>query len=133
MKDYSELSNFEINKAVADIATNGTWHLEPSHPNNTTGGWLYGSNGIQTYPMPDYCNNPADAWPIIVENRISLNWSETEKSWCAHVGGVMTEGCWCWDDDPSHHHDGSNPLRAAMVTFLMMKDRESGHAKTSSV
>lgn len=40
----------------------------------------------------------------------------------------MTEGCWCWDDDPSHHHDGSNPLRAAMVTFLMMKDGENSHA-----
>lgn len=72
MKDYASMSDFEINKSVADIAMNGTWHVKPSHPDNDTGGWLYGSNGIQTHELPDYCNNPADAWPIITENRISI-------------------------------------------------------------
>lgn len=51
MKDYASMSDFEINKRVADIAMNGTWHVRPSHPDNDTGGWLYGSNGIQTYPF----------------------------------------------------------------------------------
>ncbi|ENR1383134.1 DUF2591 family protein, partial [Yersinia enterocolitica] len=108
MKDYSAMSDEDINKLVAG-------HISFADK------VMVGTGQI------DYCNNPADAWPIIIENKISLNWSETEKLWCAHVGGVMTEGCWCWDDDPSHHHDGSNPLRAAMVTLLMMKDRESSH------
>ncbi|MGE4773656.1 phage protein NinX family protein [Yersinia enterocolitica] len=120
MKGYSAMSDFEINKAVADIAMNGTWHLEPSHPNNTTGGWLYGSNGIQTYPMPDYCNNPADAWHIIVENKIWLR--ELFGKWQSRgfptnnnpLSEVM------WQDD--------NPLRSCMIVFLMMKDRESSHA-----
>ncbi|EPW5280670.1 phage protein NinX family protein [Yersinia enterocolitica] len=117
MKDYSAMSDFEINKAVADIAMNGTWHLEPSHPNNTTGGWLYGSNGIQTYPMPDYCKNPADAWPIITGNEISIifNWNE----YGLHAALSELPGVYLETRD--------NPLRAAMIVFLMMKDSESSH------
>jgi coproporphyrinogen III oxidase len=76
----------------------------------------------ETSYLPDYCNNPDETWPIIIENKISLNWSETEKSWCAHVGGVMIEGCWCWDNNPTHYHDDSNPLRAAMIVFLKMNE-----------
>ncbi|WP_444655061.1 phage protein NinX family protein [Citrobacter portucalensis] len=67
-----------------------------------------------------YC--PVFQGATSVENKISLNWSEVEKSWCAHVGGVMTDGCWCWDYDPDHHQDNINPLRAAMIVFLMMQD-----------
>lgn len=119
MKDYSAMSDFEINKAVADIAMNGTWHLEPSHLNNTTGGWLYGSNGIQTYPMPDYCNSAADAYPIIMDNKISiLNLYQAcncHDGWMAKFSHVSSK-------------IESNPLRAAMIVFLMMKDRESSHA-----
>lgn len=71
--DYSQLSDFEINKRVADIVMNGTWHVRPSHPDNTTGGWLYGSNGIQTCDLPDYCNSPESAWPIIFSNRMFVD------------------------------------------------------------
>ncbi|CNF19204.1 DUF2591 family protein [Yersinia enterocolitica] len=132
MKDYSAMSDFEINKAVAI-------HLGMK-PFDEETGW----QGLTKEPYVDVvvrgagrlggfnsCNKAADAWPIIVENKISLNWSETEKLWCAHVGGVMTEGCWCWDDDPSHHHDDSNPLRAAMIVFLMMKYREADNGKAA--
>ncbi len=128
MKDYSAMSDFEINKAVADIAMNGTWHLEPSHPNNTTGGWLYGSNGIQTYPMPDYCNNPADAWPIITENKISIIHDGGENEYTACYGFKFEYGCWDLASTPEHYHTHGNPLRAAMVAFLKIKDRESSHA-----
>ncbi|WP_145585557.1 phage protein NinX family protein [Yersinia rochesterensis] len=114
MKDYSAMSDFEINKAVANIVFSG--EIPRMQEDSLEFGIL------------NYCKNPEQAWPIIAENKISLNWSEIEKEWCAHVAGVMTEGCWCWDDDPAHHHDDSNPLRAAMIVFLMMKDRESSHA-----
>ncbi|WP_075272427.1 phage protein NinX family protein [Yersinia pseudotuberculosis] len=121
MKDYSAMSDFEINKAVADIAMNGTWHLEPSHPNNTTGGWLYGSNGIQTYPMPDYCNNPADAWPIIFRERITLTPKVMGYEWDAISPVIL-------NDDIEHLHTDKNPIRAVMIVFLMMKERGSSHA-----
>lgn len=119
MKDYASMSDFEINKSVADIAMNGTWHVRPSHPDNDTGGWLYGSNGIQTHELPDYCNNPADAWPIIVGKQISLISRCANDEWKAqlHLGrdDIFDSYASCWDN---------NPLRAAMIVFLMMKDGE---------
>ena len=124
MKDYAAMSDFEINKSVADIAMNGTWHVRPSHPDNDTGGWLYGSNGIQTHELPDYCNNPADAWPIISENKISTMWMTSEKEWCAWAEGDLEEGAWCWENVPDFYHCGESQLRAAMIVFLMMREGE---------
>lgn len=58
----------------------------------------------------DPCNNAADAWPIILENGISLR--------------KLHNGRWRsineWGDSHQHNHD--NPLRAAMVVFLMMQE-----------
>ena len=115
MKDYASMSDFEINKSVADIAMNGAWHVKPSHPDNDTGGWLYGSNGIQTHELPDYCNNPADAWPIIVERKINIEWHEWKNSkWMPFALNNATAKS-CYD---------ANPLRAAMIVFLMMNGGE---------
>lgn len=108
--DYSQLSDFEINKRVADIVMNGTWHVRPSHPGNTTGGWLYGSNGIQTHDLPDYCRNPADAWPIIESNFIALHPLKHKSVWIA-----MSDG-------QEHTVRDEKPLRAAMIIFLMSKE-----------
>ena len=113
MKDYASMSDFEINKSVADIAMNGTWHVKPSHPDNDTGGWLYGSNGIQTHELPDYCNSPADAWPIITSSMISIRpvGSDGQLWEASGMAGMKAD------------YD-KNPLRAAMVVFLMMKEGE---------
>ncbi|HBU8849384.1 TPA: DUF2591 family protein [Citrobacter sedlakii] len=116
--DYSQLSDFEINKRVADIVMNGTWHVRPSHPDNTTGGWLYDSNGIQTYDLPDYCNSPESAWPIITKNRISIefdgdNSTEPQTTWCHTANLNRTCGT----------NYQKNPLRAAMITFLLMQEQ----------
>lgn len=64
------------------------------------------------------CNNPADAWPIIVENGITL---------------AFQDGNW-WADNLAYWVDGvewsiggiidKNPLRAAMIVFLMMQDAQ---------
>ncbi|EQA1694539.1 phage protein NinX family protein [Enterobacter hormaechei] len=108
--DYSQLSDFEINKRVADIVMNGTWHVRPSHPDNTTGGWLYGSSGIQTHDLPDYCNNASDAWPIISANRIAIIPAMNADKWAANHGD--------WDVFSTD----AKPLRAAMIVFLMMQD-----------
>lgn len=120
--DYSKLRDFEINKRVADIAMNGTWHVKPSHPNNDTGGWLYGSNGIQTSDLPDYCNNPADAWPIISANRISVEY-DSEDQCDVPVEWVTAYGI---DGLKVHivpHQPCDKALRSAMIVFLMMQDQ----------
>lgn len=119
--DYSQLSDFEINKRVADIVMNGTWHVRPSHPDNTTGGWLYGSNGIQTYDLPDYCNSPESAWPIIVGNDISLN--SYGSAWEASFEHDAPIGAFGTDETVTSGYEHRNPLRAAMIAFLMKQER----------
>lgn len=51
MTDYSKMSDFEINKAVAEITGDSRPKVEE---------W-----GISR-TIPDYCNNPADAWPLLL-------------------------------------------------------------------
>lgn len=78
------------------------------------------------YYGKDYCNNPADMWPIILENDISLindkgfyyatnNCYETFEP---HGLGVA-DGYFY-----SKAEDKSKLLRAAAIVFLMMKDAE---------
>ena len=85
--NYETASDDEINKAVQ--------HLKQ-------GKQLW-------YPLIDYCNNPSDAWPIIVENRISINNYEEDH----------------WEADHTDYIDSVyhiNPLRAAMIVFLKMQE-----------
>ncbi len=60
----------------------------------------------------DYCNNPADMWPIIVENKISLI-NHDDEDWFAFQWVSNDAECW-----------HKNPLRAAAIVFLMIKDAE---------
>ncbi|MCP4321484.1 MAG: DUF2591 domain-containing protein [Alteromonadales bacterium] len=83
--NYNELSDFEINKLVAEKLT-----------------------GKESIFVPDYCNNPSDAWPIIVDNRITVApYDDASQGWSATY-------------DTSFFIDDDNPLRAAMIVYLMM-------------
>jgi hypothetical protein len=54
-------------------------------------------------------NNPADAWPIIVENKINIDFQY---------------GPWPIAEYDEYIFTDKNPLRAAMVVFLMMQDHK---------
>ena len=89
MKDYASMSDIEIDTMVSKICS-------PEFHRN-------------------YCNNPADAWPIIVENKISI--------YAAVLGDSRGE----WGAESSftdYYHFHNNPLRSAMIVFLMMKEGE---------
>lgn len=105
--DYSKMSDFEINSAVSMAMARKSVKPESKY-----------------VVINDYCNNPTDSWPIIAQNKISLNHFAGEGVWCAHAEGLMTEGCWCWDVDPEYYYDNTNPLRAAMIVFLMMQENK---------
>ncbi|EFA2548329.1 DUF2591 domain-containing protein [Escherichia coli] len=116
--DYSQLSDFEINKRVAEIVIYGDWFLEPTDENPS---WFFnlGVEGKNTVKLPDYCNNPADAWPIISDNRISLMYDKSTEE--------GNEAQWCLASSPCDQHivdyaSESKLLRAAMIVFLMMQD-----------
>lgn len=104
MSKYNNLSDFEINKKVFIK--------------------LYGEKSLKDKDMfgvfnrSDYCNNPSDALPIIIENLISLvpdACIDGESTW------------WCASDISNSYISNykSNPLRAGMEVFLMMKNAEN--------
>lgn len=105
MKDYASMSDREIAEKIGKYIGLGS-----------AGGYLYMKNGYWTRFDP--CNNPADAWPILLENEISLHFNYEEWDTCtAHAGREeMLE----YEFSTFH----ANPLRAAMIVFLMMKESE---------
>lgn len=138
MKDYASMSDFEINKSVA-IALDIDMHFYiPESDDSFQSGFLptelgpiwqtsarfVGEFTVSNGNVFNPCNNPADAWPIISENKISTMWMTSEKEWCAWAEGDLEEGTWCWENVPDFYHCGESQLRAAMIVFLMMKDGE---------
>lgn len=113
MKNYEEMSDFEINKAVALIA--GVTFNDDGAPVRfvecDTGAYA-DFNEIEFDP----CNNPEDAGPIIIENRIGTIPAPDNGLWKAAHRKVGN------DDTPYHFTQDKNPLRAAMIVFLKMNE-----------
>ena len=110
--NYEEMSDLQINLLVAsaigvDAAENsGVVYCAVKHG---------GDNVVSVIGVVDYCNNPSDAWPIIV-NMISggciVQMLQAGVIVTLQGGGriqVMDK----------------NTLRAAMVVFLMMQESKS--------
>ncbi|MEP8944681.1 phage protein NinX family protein [Enterobacter ludwigii] len=111
--DYSQLSDFEINKLVA-IAT--------GHKKFNDLGWQGTQEGnyssvIVKGPIKiggfDPCNNAADAWPIIVRSKINIRFG---------AEGMACEAQFIQYGHESVEFYHVNPLRAAMIVFLKMRD-----------
>ena len=109
MKDYSKMSDFEINKAVA--ARIG---VEVQEWNGKIFGGVERKidNVTSVAGVIDYCNNPSDAWPIINIERIGVYPSEGPD----FMPWIAAKNAFSVTD--------KNPLRAAMIVYLMMKDSE---------
>lgn len=97
------MSDFEINKAAAASILSVSVESR----------WLPAI-------IPDYCNNPSDAWPIIVENGIA----PLVEDYTLNVED------WVWVVSAPRKPLGSGriarrhkkPLRAAMIVYLMMQE-----------
>lgn len=80
---------------------------------------MYGKESLKDKDMigvlgrVDYCNNPSDAMPIIIENKISIIHKKNEGLWCAYK--------------PFEFVEHVNFYRAAMELFLLMKDKENNN------
>lgn len=99
MNKYTELSDFQINKAVFIK--------------------LYGEESLKDKDMfnsfyrTDYCNNPSDAMPIIIENKIAfMPHMRLDAYLCKH-GDIEV--------------NNKILYRGAMEVFLIMKDEESNN------
>lgn len=97
--NYSEMSDYEISCEVGRAISFADYLLARSEQKN-------------------YCNSWADSGPIIQQNNISLLKCERMDSWVAGssywVDGAEWSVDWLSDDQ--------NPLRAAMIVFLMMQE-----------
>jgi len=128
MTDYSKLSDFEINCEVLAVFSPDIKHMSLSGDNSCFYDCGPTGDGWNQIDIPDFCNNPAYAWPIIVENKISVMWMTAEKEWCAWSHGDLEEGTWHWENVPDYYFCCESQLRAAMVCFLMAQ--ESNHANS---
>lgn len=106
MNKYDEMSDFEINKAVVcalGLKILSIWTVEPNV--------FITLGSSEASKKVDYCNNPADMWPIIVENKINLEYYDyPNQDWLASLAFSLQE------------FSDKKPLRAAAIVFLMMKD-----------
>lgn len=100
MNKYTELSDFEINKKVAEYLKLNTIAYERTE--------IVLFDDMDATPFAP-CNNPADAMPIIIENKIAMN--PKDDIWQCGSGWNVAEN--------------KNPLRACMEAFLMKKDAEN--------
>jgi hypothetical protein len=93
--DYSKLSDFEINKMVADRMGYKAITCEQETSEELI--VVQTDEGIRLF---DPCNTPNDAWPIILKTRAELG--NQKFKWYMR----------------------KRPLRVAMIIFLMSKERK---------
>mgnify|MGYP003652642523 CR=1 FL=1 len=124
--NYEEMSDFEINKTVAHKVysdLNGrdyTEHLVEKFFDEEGEICIFYCGG---QPL-DYCNNPSDAWSIIFDNKISLifDWEKIGLYTATGTHSVMRK---LGERKTKKEVTHENPLRAAMIVFLMMNEGES--------
>ncbi len=105
MMDYSELTGVELSLAVAK-----KWLPEKQHKYLKIKRCIHDGEYLDYLCVTfDFENNPTDAWPIILENKIDINFLKCEPHTALASNG-------------DYYIRGKNPLRAAMIVYLMMGD-----------
>lgn len=132
MKDYSAMSDDEIASDVLlalgyKMADEGYSYriFLSDNSRKDTGSKAYSK--FKFYP----CNNPADAWPIITANKITI--IACADKWIAVPIGSIIDGdtsekesmMYCNSFSNAHGVSDVNPLRAAMIVYLQMMEKKS--------
>lgn len=119
--NYEEMSDFELSCEVM-YAIHGehikNWCLSDCET------YIYdcGSIGEDFHKIDVFdINNPADMWPIILENKITTEWC-FDDDWRATVDNQFQAGAF-----NRFQSFSKNPLRAAAIVFLKMKDAEKSN------
>ena len=118
MKDYSKMSDFEICGYVSMHEHGFSWIEFDDEMSSHVKCGNEGSPGFAIVEVKDYCNNPPDAWPIMKESLIGV--TPDEDGVTMHFYGDWTAMAHC----KNLQFTDKNPLRAAMIVYLMMKDEE---------
>lgn len=125
MKTWNDLSDLEINKAIYEaigLVPDDLDILAESITNQLIKAMPFMSNEdecVCIYYGKDYCNNPADMWPIIGDRKISLHWDWEVMNECSAIGSTYVMRS-LGLRQITHEYTSKNPLRAAAIVFLMM-------------
>lgn len=103
--EYSQLSDRDIDRLVLNV-------VYGVHANDKDIQGVWARGGFK------YTTNAADSWPIIQENRISV-YPQAD-----YEGSEWLSSC--IDSQLEVEVSDENPLRAAMIVFLMMQDEKNG-------
>ena len=106
--DYSKMRDAEIGRRVSAACK-----LDGGA--NYNGSTMIVKNGV--WATFDPCNNPSDAWPIIVDKKICLAFDVFAEP--KDGGSWVASPAYGWEKERIRH---DNPLRAVMIVFLMMQD-----------
>ena len=122
--NYSEITDTEINARVAKKLDGVTRVNLP-----IDGTTLFHAPKIQIkrngkWEWFDPCNSWADAGPIIQDRGISLY--HDDGNWQAEMTFLAPTGKYGLEETASKVVWNKNPLRAAMIVFLMMKEADNG-------
>lgn len=117
--DYSKMltqvEDSEINIRVGELFG---WNAYFIHPDGSV---TFRDDKGRLKGKKNYCNNPADAWPIIEENGISIV-KFGHDMWLAASDAYWVDG-FEWQIDGEIHQKS---FRAAMICFLKMQDAKHG-------
>ena len=116
MKNYEQMTDHEINVEVATLLGESPWVTSCINFGGNSSSVAVGFGSCMR--NVDYCNNPSDAWEIILENKISIENNSVAEEWISRTCQTSITNMFfiC--------HMDKNPLRAAMIVFLKMKEQE---------
>lgn len=123
--DYSKMSDFEVNKLVsAAIGAKVTESVGFVNTGEDIRGHYQEpvllrevTNNRRHWKRFDPCNNPADAWSIIVDKKICLAFDVFAEP--QDDGKWVASPAYGWEKERVRH---DNPLRAAMIVYLQMQE-----------
>lgn len=116
--NFANLTDFQINWRVLEIKS-GKKPL--NYPHNADGRSVGIRDVNDNYHWYDFCNDWADSGPIIAANKISLDFDAD--------GYEPPQNVWCRASSPCgkiYYGSENEPLRAAMIVFLMTQEKENG-------
>lgn len=126
--NYEEMSDLQINLLVANAIC-----VDAAENSGVAFGAVKhdGDNVVSVIGVVDYCNNPSDAWQIIFANKIRVSpvmYMSDDNGEYLCTGeweaGTLWSGTGAFYNSKYHACQHDNPLRAAMIVFLMMQEQD---------
>lgn len=114
MNKYTELSDFEINKNVASHYLPCDYNLNEQTKTVELISFLGDTDEYNVHGEFDPCNNPSDAWQLMLEAKLSIHpdFNNDCESWIVrniHIPMVSE----------------ANLSRGISIAYLLMKDAEN--------